>query len=633
MAPSTPRGESDIGRHMEAVCLALLGEPNKHLSKPDELRYGQHGSLTVDLRKGVYFDHEANGGGGVIDLIRRETGGQVTDAIRWMKEELNVDLGPTNNGSQIVAAYDYVDESGELLFQAVRYSPKRFRQRRPNNSEPDGWTWKVQGVHQVPYRLPELLEAVAMGRQVFIVEGEKDVERLGRIGVVATCNAMGAGKWRPEFASHFPAADVVVLPDNDEAGENHALAVANSLKEVAASVRIIRLPGLKKGGDVSDWLASGGTIEALNALIEDEPDWRERLPPIPDGFILFDDIGIDTKTEWLARDVVPAVGISVLYGEPGGGKSFLALDLAMHVATGRPWFEREVKQRGVVYVAAEGQGGFRKRVVGFRQEHEVSGGAPFALLPESIDLHASPDDAARIIAGCKAIAMRWTTPIGLVVIDTMARAMGGGDENNAADMGCVIANASKIAEETNAHVLIVHHKPKDGSRTPRGHSSLLGAVEAAYEIEASAEGVRIMSIAKQKDGDAFHKLAFTLGQVSVGHDEDGEPITTCVVTPADQPAGGTNAGRWRPSGAILIALNALDESIGACGRPSPGGHCPKDVQVVSVESWKDHAINRGISDSDNVDSGRRAFDRARKKLLEKGLIGQWESNIWRIGQC
>lgn len=624
--------ECDIDRHMRAVCETLLGVPNRQLSKPNELRYGRQGSLSVDLQKGVYFDHEAGSGGGVIDLIRRQTGCHTRDAFDWLKDELGVDLAPNDDISQIVATYDYVDENDALLFQAVRHSPKRFNQRRPDKLQPGGWAWSIKGVRQVPYRLPELMEAIAIGRQVFIVEGEKDVERLRRVGVIATCNAMGAGKWRAEFANYFRGANVVVLPDNDAAGKNHAEAVATSLIGAVASVRVVCLPGLSKGGDISDWLATGGTIEALNALVEEEPEWRERPPPVPSGFVLFDDIDIDSSTEWLVRDMVPTAGLSVLYGEPGGGKSFLALDLAMHVATGRHWFDRAVNQRGVVYVAAEGQGGFRKRVVGFRQEYKVPAGAPLALLPESVDMHASPADADRIAAASKIIAERWNAPIGLIVLDTMARVIGGGDENNAADMGCVISNASKIAEETNAHVLIVHHKPKDGSRTPRGHSSLLGAVEAAFEIEASGDGVRTMTVAKQKDGNGFQRLAFTLSQVSVGHDEEGEQITTCVVTPTDQPEDGAGAYGWTPSGASLIAVNALDEAIAADGQLSPGGACPEGVQTVSVELWKAYSANRGISSSDNPESRRRAFDRAHQKLLEKGVIGHWNGLVWRIGR-
>src|SRR6185437_2936122 len=101
------------------------------------------------------------------------------------------------------------------LFQTIRYEPKDFRQRRPDPEAPDGWSWSVKGVRQVLYRLPDVLRAVAEGRTVYIVEGEKDADAAAREGLCATCNAMGSGKWPAELSCHLAGADVVILPDND----------------------------------------------------------------------------------------------------------------------------------------------------------------------------------------------------------------------------------------------------------------------------------------------------------------------------------------------------------------------------------------------------------------------------------
>ncbi len=161
----------------------------------------------------------------------------------------------------VVATYDYCDEAGALVFQVLRYEPKTFRQRRPEGS---GWSWSVKGVRVLPYRLPALLADPAA--TVFLVEGEKDADRLAALGLVATCNAGGAGKWKKEHSEHLRARRVVVLPDNDEAGEKHAQQVERSLRGIAAEVRTLVLPGLPDKGDVSDWLDAGGTLEELLAL-------------------------------------------------------------------------------------------------------------------------------------------------------------------------------------------------------------------------------------------------------------------------------------------------------------------------------------------------------------------------------
>jgi hypothetical protein len=180
------------------------------------------------------------------------------------KEANDASAGAANGRRRIVATYDYTDERGTLLYQVVRYDPKDFRQRRPDGK--GGWTWSLGDVRRVLYRLPQLVESAADGRPVFIVEGEKDADNLAGLGLVATTCAMGAGKWRPEYGEALAGRSVVILPDNDEPGRAHAEAVLRALEPVAASVKVLRLAGLPPKGDVSDWLAAGGTKEELLTL-------------------------------------------------------------------------------------------------------------------------------------------------------------------------------------------------------------------------------------------------------------------------------------------------------------------------------------------------------------------------------
>ncbi len=189
-----------------------------------------------------------------------------------------------NGKPRIVATYDYRDEAGELLFQVVRYDPKDFRQRRPKAG--GGWNWKVKGVRVVPYRLPELL--AEPGLPVFVVEGEEDVDNLARIGVLATCNAGGAGKWTAQHAEFLRGRHVNVVADNDQPGRAHAQQVAATHQDIAASVRLVELPGLPAKGDVSNWLAAGGTKDELMRLAEATPEWTpEAVQPWPE-IISFD---------------------------------------------------------------------------------------------------------------------------------------------------------------------------------------------------------------------------------------------------------------------------------------------------------------------------------------------------------
>ncbi len=178
---------------------------------------------------------------------------------------------------RIVATYDYRDEQGQRLFQALRYDPKDFNQRRPDGR--GGWIYNLEGVRRILYRLPELL-AADRDAVVYLVEGEKDVDRLRNLGLVATCNPQGASKWRPEYGDFLRERHVVILPDNDDAGQRHAQQVATALGGTAADVRVLDLPGLPPKGDASDWLDAGGNVDQLVRLAAAAPAWEPPAAPI-----------------------------------------------------------------------------------------------------------------------------------------------------------------------------------------------------------------------------------------------------------------------------------------------------------------------------------------------------------------
>ena len=215
--------------------------------------------------------------GGVV-LVRCQAGCDTKDIVRSIGLEMKDLFPPSSNGhsrngkfGKIVETYDYRDADGKLIFQAVRMEPKDFRQRQPKDG--GGWKWSVKGCKVVPYRLPELSKADPAD-VVFIVEGEKDVDRLRGLGFTATCNAGGAGKWKPAHSEYLAGRHVVVLEDNDSPGAKHAQQAAKSLQGKAASVKVIQLPGLPAKGDVSDWLDAGGTADKLRAIVEAVPEWE-----------------------------------------------------------------------------------------------------------------------------------------------------------------------------------------------------------------------------------------------------------------------------------------------------------------------------------------------------------------------
>ncbi len=185
--------EVNYPSYAEAVARALCGEPNARHSKNGELRFGTNGSLKVMIAGpniGTCSDFETNEAGGVIDLIMLKRGCDRREAHEWLAQTFGLERPKEGKvaGKRVAAVYPYHDEAGERHFEVVRLEPKDFRQRRSEND------WGVKGCRALPYRLPELIEALSTDRPIFIVEGEKDVDKLARIGVTATCNAGGAGK-------------------------------------------------------------------------------------------------------------------------------------------------------------------------------------------------------------------------------------------------------------------------------------------------------------------------------------------------------------------------------------------------------------------------------------------------------
>lgn len=205
-------------------------------------------------------------------LIHCHAGCSVEDIVIAMGLKMSDLFDEPEKNMNIIKVYDYYDENNSLLFQVCRTLNKQFFHRRPDGH--GSWIWDMKGIKPLPYKLPELKKALEAGETVFIVEGEKDANNLASLGLTATCNHGGAGKWKEVHSRHFPASSkVIILPDNDEPGRKHGQAVARQLAGRGCQVKVLELPGLPKKGDVSDWLAAGGTKEDLLKLIEETSNW------------------------------------------------------------------------------------------------------------------------------------------------------------------------------------------------------------------------------------------------------------------------------------------------------------------------------------------------------------------------
>jgi hypothetical protein len=231
----------------------------------------------------------------------------------------------------------------------------------------------------------------------------------------------------------------------------------------------------------------------------------------------FSDIAIGEGPEWLIADIVPAAGLTVVFGESGCGKSFLVGDSGLAIARGLPWAGKEVLAGTVVYVTAEGASGFRKRLVAYRQHYDIGDvPVPFHVIAAAPDLGQKPGDAQTLIADIGAQA----TNVRAVVIDTLARAMNGADENSARDMGIFADNCAAIGQRLGCAVLALHHTGKDTGKGARGSSALRAAADCEILVEGSQER-RTASVSKQKDGEDGWQLAFRLNRVDISKPRTG----------------------------------------------------------------------------------------------------------------
>jgi hypothetical protein len=316
-------------------------------------------------------------------------------------------------------------------------------------------------------------------------------------------------------------------------------------------------------------------------------------------------MALATRAKPLVEGLMDCGAFSVVYGAPGAGKSFVMLRLAHCVAAGRPFGGRKVTQGAVAYVAAEGGGGIHARVKALRDECGSYGDegfpVPFYLLPETIDLRDPRADLGPFLDALRDLEGK-AGKLVLVVVDTLARAMGGGDENSPVDMGLLVANLDKIRTATGAHVAVVHHTGKDAARGMRGHSSLLGAIDTELEV---VDGV--VRTGKQRDIESGQSFAFRLRSVALGTGAEGRPVRSAIaeISEADEGRVTPAHKRLAPLAAKILAILTAargsepicKDEIGASlfaseGRETPSDSIRKSLYTLKVAGLAEQLGNR-----------------------------------------
>jgi hypothetical protein len=225
--------------------------------------------------------------------------------------------------------------------------------------------------------------------------------------------------------------------------------------------------------------------------------------------------------QWRLKDILPAHGIAALFGPSGSGKSFVALDMACRIASGDVWFGHKTSTAPVIYVALEGESGFKNRVEAWELENQKQIPLDLRMVLQPFDI-TRPQDITELAI---------VVPTGsVVIVDTLNRAAPTVDENSGAEMGLVIQAAKRLQSHISGLVLLVHHTGKDAAKGLRGHSSLHAALDAAIEIRKTVQGFSLNAV-KVKDGAGGTQHMFALKSHHLGLDADGDPINSCTVEP------------------------------------------------------------------------------------------------------
>lgn len=508
---SAPIAPMDFAPLMGEVAKRLRGEANKKLSRPDDARYGNNGSLTVDVKAGTFYDFEADHGGGVLDFIQHERKCSVHQALTWLEEQGLKDREAKEVSKvqpiKAPAFYDYVDEHGEVAYRVQRLyrdGAKQFLQHGPDGQ--GGFSAKsggMDGVKRLPYRLPELL-ASDPSRLVFVVEGEKDADRLASMGLIATTNSGGAGKWLDELTPYFEGRHVAIIADNDSAGLLHSADVYDKLSAVTSSVGVVQLTGVQNKGDVSDWLDAGNNIANLiewgeAAIAEAQYDPDKLVKATPFAWRHTSEI---PKRRWLYGKHLLRKFVSLDVAAGGVGKSSLKIGEALAMATGRDLYDKGLPEGALnvwMWNLEDPHDEIERRLHATAQRFKITP----AEIADRLFVDSGRDQPLVMATEGPDGAMIVRPVVDALIEEMIARKIDvlqidpfisshavSENDNNAIDL--VAREWNVVAERTGAAINLVHHVRKGNGTeatadSARGASSLIGKARSVQVYNRMSE--------------------------------------------------------------------------------------------------------------------------------------------------
>lgn len=353
-----------------------------------------------------------------------------------------------------------------------------------------------------------------------------------------------------------------------------------------------------------------------------------RLLPL----VYFDAIKPNLDAADFVEGLLIEASMAVVYGESNCGKTFFMTDLGLHIAMGKPWRGREIEHGGVIYCALEGSHGISNRVAAFRLHHKLDGqDIPFAIVPSGVNMLDPAADTQPLIDTIRVAMDHMRVPVRLVVIDTLSRALAGGNENAPDDMGALVTNTDRVRQATTAAVAYVHHSGKDQAKGARGHSLLRAATDTEIEVSRDdTAGPSLARVTKQREMEIEGEFPFKLEVIELGQNRRGKSVTSCVVVDAELAKedrdSGTKRDRLPPNAALgMRALSAVMSSSAA--KLPPLSEYPPNTVAVAASMWRDEFYQLK---SGSTDTKKHAFSTAETVLLARNIITQRNGLVWFV---
>lgn len=337
-----------------------------------------------------------------------------------------------------------------------------------------------------------------------------------------------------------------------------------------------------------------------------------------DDIVMIADAEPVLAANYLVKNWIGVEQFAVIYGQSNVGKSFFMLDMAFHIAAEKEWHGNKVRGGAVLYLATEGGIAFRNRAWAIRNKYEVEN-VPLAIRPMPINLLDPNADMPELINLVDAIKEKYG-PLKMIVVDTLSRAMAGGNENGPEDMTAFIGNCDVLKDHAKCSIAVVHHSGKDTAAGARGHSSLRAASDSEIELTLDAT-VRIAKATKQRDMETGKEFGFNLDVVELGMDEDGDVVTTCTIKPVTEEE--LKEAKEKPlEGKYKLLMDCFwqlkGEGVGTENPSGAGWPESGTYWVMPLEKLKEHF--KGKAEYDNENSWRSGWKRVHEKLLQRGYL-------------